>query len=140
MLQINKLSIDAIGKIKKRWIHEGINQYRIRMPDLLINELKSFKVNDLKHSNSSKIIISLSEEGQLFSSEEFASLLLSFKNEKIVFLIGDTEGLPLDVKANSDLLLSLSPFTFPHELARLILVEQIYRSFCIIQKYPYHRS
>ena len=140
MLQINKLSIDAIGKIKKRWIHEGINQYRKRMPDLLINELKSFKVNDLKHSNSSIIIISLSEEGQLFSSEEFASLLLSFKNEKIVFLIGDTEGLPLDVKANSDLLLSLSPFTFPHELARLILVEQIYRSFCIIQKYPYHRS
>ena len=138
MLQSNRLTIYAIGKIKKLWITDGINQYKKRMPELIINELKTFNLNNLRSNNN--IIIVLSEEGKQFSSVELSSLLLNFKNKKINFLIGDTDGISADIKKNSDLLLSLSPLTFPHELARLILVEQIYRSISIANKSPYHRS
>ena len=137
MLQTNRLSISAIGKIKKNWIRDGINQYKKRMPDLIINELKTFNINNLRLNNN--IIISLSEEGKQFNSIELTSLLLNFKNKKIIFLIGDADGISSDVKKKSDLLLSLSHLTFPHELARLILLEQIYRAISISNNSPYHR-
>jgi len=137
MLQTNRLSINAIGKIKKNWIREGINQYKKRMPDLIINESKSFNINNIPVNN---IIICLSEEGKSFSSIELTSLLLNFNNKKIDFLIGDTDGIPPYIKEKSHLLLSLSPLTFPHELARLILLEQIYRAISISNNSPYHRA
>ena len=136
MLQTNRLSINAIGKIKKDWIREGINQYKKRMPDLIINETKSFNIDNIRVNN---IIICLTEEGQSFNSIELTSLLLNFKNKKINFLIGDADGIPSDIKDKSNLLLSLSPLTFPHELARLILLEQIYRAISISNNSPYHR-
>ncbi len=135
MLQTNRLSINAIGKIKKSWIREGINQYKKRMPDLLIYEFKNFK-----NFQSESIIISLAEEGKSFNSKQFSSLLLNYKNKKISFLIGDADGLPQSIKDESDLLLSLSPLTLPHEIARLVLIEQIYRAVSITQNSPYHRS
>ena len=138
MLHDNRLSIYAIGKIKKIWIKDGINQYKKRMPNLIINELKTFNINNLKLNNN--IIISLTEEGKQFNSIELCSLLLNFKNKKINFLIGDADGINTDIKAKSDLLLSLSPLTFPHELARLILLEQIYRAISISNNSPYHRK
>ncbi len=138
MLQTNRLSIYAIGKIKKNWIRDGINQYKKRMPDLIINELKIFNINNLRFKNN--IIISLSEEGKQFNSLELTTLLLNFKNKKINFLIGDADGISSEVKKRSDLLLSLSSLTFPHELARLILLEQIYRAISISKNSPYHRT
>ena len=140
MLKTNRLSINAIGKIKKSWISDGINQYKKRMPDLLIQEFKDFKINNYKNSHFNNVVIALSEEGKSFNSKEFSSLLINYKNKRIVFLIGDTDGLSSEIKSQSDLLLSLSPFTFPHELARLILIEQIYRAVSITQNSPYHRS
>ncbi len=137
MLQTNRLSINAIGKIKKNWIREGINQYKKRMPDLIINESKSFNIDTIPFNN---IIISLAEEGKSFSSIELTSLLLNFNNKKINFLIGDSDGIPSDIKEKSHILLSLSPLTFPHELARLILLEQIYRAISISNNSPYHRA
>ena len=137
MLQSNRLAIYAIGKIKKLWIRDGINQYKKRMPELIINELKTFNLNNLRSNN---IIICLSEEGKQLNSVELCSLLLNFKNKKIIFLIGDTDGISSDIKKNSDFLLSLSSLTFPHELARLILIEQIYRAISISNNSPYHRS
>ena len=140
MLNTNRLSIYAIGKVKKTWIQEGIKNYKKRMPELSINEFKNFNLENLKNEGLTKIIISLSEEGKIYTSYDFASLLLNFKNKRIVFLIGDTDGLSSDIKLNSNLILSLSPLTFPHELARLILIEQIYRAVSITQNSPYHRS
>ena len=137
MIQSNRLAIYAIGKIKKLWIRDGINQYKKRMPDLIINETKSFNIDNIRVNN---IIICLTEEGQSFNSIELTSLLLNFKNKKINFLIGDADGIPSDIKDKSNLLLSLSPLTFPHELARLILIEQIYRAISISNNSPYHRA
>ena len=137
MIQSNRLAIYAIGKIKKLWIRDGINQYKKRMPDLIINESKSFNIDNIRVNN---IIICLTEEGQSFNSIELTSLLLNFKNKKINFLIGDADGIPSDIKDKSNLLLSLSPLTFPHELARLILIEQIYRAISISNNSPYHRA
>ena len=137
MLDTGRLSINAIGKIKKNWIREGINQYKKRMPDLIINESKSFNINNIPVNN---IIICLAEEGKSFSSIELTSLLLNFKNKKINFLIGDADGIPPNIKEKSHILLSLSPLTFPHELARLILIEQIYRAISISNNSPYHRA
>ena len=139
MIQTNRLTINAIGKIKKPWIKEGIDQYRKRMPDLIIREFKHFKIN-FKENRDKNIIISLGEEGKSFNSKEFSSLLLNFNNQKITFFIGDSDGLSSQFKYNSDLLLSLSPLTFPHELARLVLIEQIYRAVSISKNSPYHRS
>ena len=138
MLQSSRLTIYAIGKIKKIWITDGINQYKKRMPELIINELKTLNINNLRSNNN--IIICLSEEGKQFNSVELYSLLLNFENKKINFLIGDTDGISSDIKDKSDLILSLSPLTFPHELARLILIEQIYRAISISSNSPYHRS
>ena len=140
MLNTNRLAIHAIGKVKKTWIQEGIKNYKKRMPELSINEFKNFNLENLKNEGLNKIIISLSEEGKIYTSYDFASLLLNFKNKRIVFLIGDTDGLSSDIKLNSNLILSLSPLTFPHELARLILIEQIYRAVSITQNSPYHRA
>ena len=140
MIQTNRLIINAIGKIKKPWIKEGISQYHKRIPNLLIREFKNFKINNFKENRDKNMIISLSEEGKSINSIEFSSLLLKFNNQKINFFIGDSDGLSSQFKYNSDLLLSLSPFTFPHELARLILIEQIYRAVSIAQNSPYHRS
>ena len=81
MLQSNRLTIYAIGKIKKLWIRDGINQYKRRMPELIINELKTFNLNNLRSNNN--IIIALTEEGKEFNSIELCSFLLSFKNKKI---------------------------------------------------------
>ena len=83
MLQSNRLAIYAIGKIKKLWIKDGINQYKKRMPELIIYELKTFNLNNLRSNNN--IIISLSEEGKQFNSVELCSFLLNFKNKKIRF-------------------------------------------------------
>ena len=99
------------------------------MPELIINELKTFNLNNLRSNNN--IIICLSEEGKQFNSVELCSLLLTLNNKRINFLIGDTDGISSDIKEKSDLILSLSPLTFPHELARLILIEQIYRAVSI---------
>ena len=140
MIQTNRLTINAIGKIKKPWIKAGIDQYKKRMPDLLIREFKYFKINNFKDNRDKNIIISLGEEGKSFNSKEFSSLLSNFNNKKITFFIGDSDGLSSQFKYNSDILLSLSPFTFPHELARLILIEQIYRAVLITKNSPYHRS
>ena len=80
MLQSNRLTIYAIGKIKKLWIRDGINQYKKRMPELIVNELKTFNLNNLRSNNN--IIICLGEEGKQFNSVELCSLLLNFKNKK----------------------------------------------------------
>jgi 23S rRNA (pseudouridine1915-N3)-methyltransferase len=87
-------------------------------------------------------LVSLDEHGKEFTSQEFAGFFESLMNQgraEIIFLAGGHLGIPDSVLARSDLQLSLSKFTLPHELARVLLLEQIYRSFSIIRGLPYHR-
>ena len=144
MINFAKIRILTIGKVKKLWIKEGVSTYRKRLGGIQILELKEsnqFKESDLISSsflrNDTKVI--LSEEGSFFSSEDLADFLSQYKNQHISFAIGGPDGLTTDLKNNCDLILSLSKLTFPHEIALLLLLEQIYRSHSILSSHPYHR-
>jgi 23S rRNA (pseudouridine1915-N3)-methyltransferase len=82
--------------------------------------------------------ILLSEEGKLLATVPLAKKMESLAGKPLVFLIGSAYGLSPALKASADLLLSLSPLTFPHELARLVCAEQIYRCLTVLSGHPYH--
>ena len=92
-----------------------------------------------KHASARKIL--LDPAGKSLDSPRFASLIAKSEMEgrDLVFLIGGHDGLPPGWAARADLLLSLSAMTFPHELARAMLAEQIYRGFAILRNHPYVR-
>ena len=85
-------------------------------------------------------LVLLSEEGRQLSSVGLAELLGSWASERLALVIGGADGHDPTLKQQADVLLSLSELTFPHELARLMLVEQLYRASTILQGGPYHRS
>ena len=92
--------------------------------------------------NNGKRIL-LDQVGECFSSDEFSGILSNWKNNgfnKINFIIGGADGVDQKLKDNVDLIISFSKMTFPHMLARVILLEQIYRAEAIIAKHPYHRN
>jgi 23S rRNA (pseudouridine1915-N3)-methyltransferase len=82
--------------------------------------------------------IILSEEGKLFRTEDFAKWLAPRMSQNVVFLIGSAYGLDPSLKSSADLLWSLSPLTFTHEHARILLVEQVYRCLQVLRGHPYH--
>ncbi len=133
-----------MGKIRKNWIRNGLELYLKRLPGLTITELrestpqKEEKTINLALQNN-EILVSLTEEGEFLNSIEFAQRLQNFGSQKLAFLIGGADGIPSVIKQTSFWRLSLSPLTFPHEIARLLLVEQIYRAQSITQNSPYHR-
>ena len=92
-----------------------------------------------KHTAARKIF--LDPVGRSIDSAQFARILERAEGDgqDLVFLIGGHNGLPPDWKGRADLLLSLSPMTFPHELARAMLAEQIYRAFTTLRGHPYPR-
>ncbi len=92
-----------------------------------------------KHPAARKI--ALDPAGRPFSSEQFAAIVRRAEDEAqdLVFLIGGHSGLPENWRLRADLLVSLSPMTFPHELARAMLTEQIYRAFTTLRGHPYPR-
>jgi 23S rRNA (pseudouridine1915-N3)-methyltransferase len=92
-----------------------------------------------RHPNAKKVY--LDPAGKLLDSPAFAKLLDSaaMQGHDLVFLIGAHEGLTPQQRQQADLLLSLSPMTWPHELARALLAEQIYRGFAILKNHPYVR-
>jgi 23S rRNA (pseudouridine1915-N3)-methyltransferase len=92
-----------------------------------------------RHPAARKIF--LDPGGRTFDSSQFVSLVRRAEDEgqDLVFLVGGHDGLPAEWKARADLLLSLSAMTFPHELARAMLTEQIYRAFTTLRGHPYPR-
>ena len=93
----------------------------------------------IKHSSAQKVF--LDPAGKRFDSAAFIALVQRAENEgrDLVFLVGGHNGLPAEWKPRADLLLSLSPMTVPHELARAMLGEQIYRAFTTLRGHPYPR-
>tara|TARA_B100000579_G_scaffold313960_1_gene263428 strand:- start:11 stop:448 length:438 start_codon:yes stop_codon:yes gene_type:complete len=145
MLNILHYKIIAIGKVKRRWIQEGINMYLKRLPGLEVIELKDN--TQIKEEQTIKeiikkneIIVTLNEKGDSFTSQQLATKLLNSHNQNITFIIGGPSGLAPSLNSSASWQLSLSPLTFPHELARLLLIEQIYRAKSISQSGPYHKE
>ena len=150
------IKIITIGKIKESYLRDAIKEYEKRLSkytDLKIIELND--INDkntqiilnkekeeiLKYVNKNDYVISLDIKGKIVSSEEFASKIdnIFIKNSNITFIIGGSYGLHDDVKSLSNELLSFSKLTFPHQLFRVILLEQIYRCFRINNNESYHK-
>ena len=134
-----------MGKVKKAWIQEGINLYLKRLPGLTISEIrdsnpKKEAENIISIIKKEELIVVLSEESNSFSSITFSHKLSQLANQRLVFVVGGSDGIASKIKNIADWNLSLSSFTFPHEIARLLLVEQIYRAHSIITNSPYHRS
>ena len=143
------IKIICIGKIKEQYLKDGIDDYLkriskyhkiniIELPDSNINS-EAFEI--LKHLDSKDYIITTCIEGNMLSSKELASKIdkTFITNPCITFIIGGSDGLTDEIKNRSDYKLSFSKLTYPHGLFRLILLEQIYRSFKILNNETYHK-
>lgn len=89
------------------------------------------------------VIAALDERGKCFDSKSFAAQLGRWQDtghRDIAFLIGGADGLDRDLRAEADIVMALGPMTWPHLLARSMLVEQLYRAECILAGHPYHRA
>ena len=144
-MNVNRFRVLAIGKVRRGWIQEGIDLYRKRLPGLEIIELRDStpqKEADAIQAalRSDERLIALMEEGDTLASIPFARRLERYGNERLAFVIGGADGLTAELKARASWRLSLSPMTFPHELARLMLIEQLFRAQAILQGSPYHRA
>tara|TARA_Y100001968_G_scaffold256707_1_gene243162 strand:+ start:2471 stop:2908 length:438 start_codon:yes stop_codon:yes gene_type:complete len=145
MLNFSHYKIIAIGKIKKLWIQEGIEMYLKRLPGLKVIEVKNNHQTKQEQSikeiiSKNELIVTLNENGQSFTSKHLATKLLNSHNQNISFVIGGPTGLSSSLNNSASWQLSLSPLTFPHEIARLLLVEQLYRAKTITQGAPYHKE
>ena len=145
MLNISHYKIIAIGKIKKKWIQAGIEMYLNRLPGLQIIEIKDSSqtkeestIKEILKKN--EILVTLNEDGHSFTSKQLAKKLLDSHNQNITFVIGGATGISPSLNSSSSWQLSLSPLTFPHEMARLLLIEQLYRAKTITQGGPYHKG
>ena len=151
-----KINIVAVGKIKEQFFTDAINEYVKRLSkfcDLKIIEVQeasSYKNLDEKSrlegelllSKAKGYLIALDGGSKQLSSEEIAGVI----NEKMIngiseisFIIGGSNGLSDEVLNKSNLKLSFGKITFPHQLFRVVLTEQIYRAFTIINGMPYHK-
>ena len=158
-----KIKVVTVGKLKEKYLKDGIAEYskRIsRFAKLEMIELADEKTPDkASESENQKIleiegqrilskvgdrdfVIVLAIEGKIFSSEEFSQQLeeASIKGfSTLTFIIGGSLGLAPIVKKRANLSVSFGRLTLPHQLMRLVLVEQIYRAFTIQQGSPYHK-
>ncbi len=144
MLNPSRCRIIAVGKARKEWIKGGISTYKKRLPNLVITEIRSSDIDkeaDAIYSSlkNSELLIALSEEGEALNSLEFSRRLQKLGSKRLAFVIGGADGLSPRIKSIAYLCLSLSPLTFPHEIARVLLLEQLFRASTIAQGSPYHR-
>ena len=145
MLNFTRIRLIAVGKVRKSWIREGIAMLLKRLPGLSILELRDGGMEReagavLLAIKPDEQLVVLSEEGECLTSVKFAKKLSQLGSERLAFVIGGAGGIDASLKAKAAWRLSLSPMTFPHELARLILLEQLYRAQSILQGGPYHRE
>ena len=144
VLNPSRIRILAVGKVRKGWVSEGVELYRKRLPGIEVVELRDAGMAREAEAiraelRSGERLVALCEEGQTYDSVALATALEGSGSERLAFVIGGADGLDPALKARAHWRLSLSPMTFPHELARLLLLEQLYRALSIQQGGPYHR-
>ena len=143
------IKIICVGKVKEKYLQEAISDYMKRLSkyhkvDIIILEdsnMSEERTRILKHIDSKDYVITLDIEGKELSSLELADKLdkIFITNSSICFVIGGSYGLDREVKKRANFSLSFSKLTFPHQLFRVILLEQIYRSFKILNNESYHK-
>ena len=158
-----KITLITVGKIKEKYLKDAIAEYSKRLSrycKLEIIEVADEKTPDnesetvedgirdkegeriLKYVKDDAYVVTLEIKGKLLTSEELAEKIdkLGIQGTShIIFIIGGSIGLGKEVLKRSDYALSFSKMTFPHQLMRVILLEQIYRSYRIISHEPYHK-
>ncbi len=158
-----KVTILTVGKIKEKYLRDAINEYTKRLSKyckLEIIEVADEKTPDntsevaeesirqkegerlLKQIRTDSYVITLEIKGQMLDSVSFADKIeqLGIRGKShLTFVIGGSLGLSQEVMNRSDYAISFSKMTFPHQLMRVILLEQIYRGYRIIMKEPYHK-
>jgi len=157
------ISIISIGKLKEKYLKVGIDEYLKRLSsyakveiielsdEKAPEELSQAEMEQVKQKEGERIlakisqdtyVIALAIDGKMKSSEELADSLdklATYGNSKIAFVIGGSLGLSNEVLNRANEKLSFSKMTFPHQLMRLILLEQVYRAFRINRGEPYHK-
>ena len=150
------IKIICVGKIKEKFFKEAIEEYKKRLTKY--TKLQIIEVEDVnlpnetlikqkekelieKNINEKDYVITLEIEGKELNSEELSKKIqeLEQTNPNITFIIGGSYGLDDRIKERSNYKLSFSKLTFPHQLFRVILLEQIYRSYKIINNETYHK-
>lgn len=158
-----KIILITVGKIKEKYLRDAISEYGKRLSrycKLEIVEVADEKTPDqaseavdenirakegeriLKYIKDDMYVITLEIGGKMLSSEEFARQIETLGvqgKSSIAFVIGGSIGLGKEVLKRSDYALSFSKMTFPHQLMRVILLEQVYRAYRIINGEPYHK-
>lgn len=157
------VTIISVGKLKEKYLQAGIDEYRKRLsayvklqlmevadekaPETLSDkEMEAVKEREgeriLQHIKPEMHVVALDLKGSMLSSEELAQQFndwATYGTSSVAFIIGGSLGLSPQVYKRADQLLSFSRFTFPHQLMRLILLEQIYRAQKINKGEPYHK-
>jgi 23S rRNA (pseudouridine1915-N3)-methyltransferase len=157
------ITLITVGKLKEKYLKEAIEEYSKRLSrycKLEVIEVADEKTPEnasekeeliikdkegdiiLKHIKDNMLVIALAIEGRQLSSEELADLIKDLGvrgNSNIAFVIGGSLGLSKAVLNRANYKLSFSKMTFPHQLMRVILLEQVYRGYRIINNEPYHK-
>ncbi len=150
------IKLICVGKIKEKYLNDAINEYRkrlskytkldiIELPDSSYNEIDKVKNMEgkliLKHLKENDNVIVLDINGQELSSVELTDKLCSQEviNSNLTFIIGGSYGLSDEVKKRANYSISFSKLTFPHQLFRVMLLEQIYRTYKIRNNENYHK-
>jgi len=142
-----RLRLVLLGKTRNPQLRALIEDYRERLARFTPVEIAEWKSTDARPSVLAEArgkgkapIVLLDAAGREFTSEEFARWLarqLNSGQKELIFLLGGAEGFPEETKKQADVLLSLSRLTMPHELARVVLLEQLYRAFALLREHPY---
>lgn len=150
------IKIICVGKIKEKYLRDAIDEYTKRISKytkLNIIEVKDYDYDDInkvlnsekeqieKYIDSKDYLITLEIEGKQISSEQLATKLdeTLTVNSNITFVIGGSYGIDKSIKDKANYHLSFSTLTFPHQLFRVLLLEQIYRSYKINNNESYHK-
>ena len=143
------IKIICVGKIKESFYRDAIDEYlkrlskyhKVEIIEVMDSNIKGEKELILKKIDKKDYIVTLEIEGNNLSSTELSKFIdkTLINNSNITFIIGGSDGLDDDIKKLSNYRLSFSRLTFPHQLFRVILLEQIYRAFKIINNESYHK-
>ncbi len=143
------IKIICVGKLKESYLKDGVNDYLKRINKY--HKIEIIEINDSnidneaneieKHISNKEYLIAMCIEGEEISSVELANKLdkTFITNSNITFIIGGSDGIKHTIKEKCNYKLSFSKMTFPHGMFRLILLEQIYRSFKILNNETYHK-